>query len=166
MRGPSRPVQNVGLSNGKASQVSKGHNGSLDLSIHCPGKKKKSNAGQGDLKSSAREAVAWLFEVLRAEEERQVKAEKKKKSSSKAEFLRSIRFQKRDEKMGIGILNLVSPCHPESADIVSSLSRSERLAEEGRYADPRLLQVFFLCVPGWFSSGPVDERSEFTFAGR
>lgn len=138
--------------------MSKGHNGSLDLSIHCPGKKKKSNAGQGDLKSSAREAVAWLFEVLRAEEQRQVKAEKKK-SSSKAEFLRSIRFQKRDEKMGIGILKLVRSCHPEPVDIVGSSSYCEHLAKESRYPDPRLLQVFLLCVSGWLSGGFVDERS-------
>ena len=83
-------------------------NDSLDLSMHRPGNFSRNRNGPNDLQSSAREAVAWLFEVLRAEEQRQVKVDKKKSGSpSIPQIWRSIRFQKRDEKMGVGILNLV-----------------------------------------------------------
>jgi hypothetical protein len=83
-------------------------NDSLDLSMHRPGNLSRNRNGPNDLQSSASEAVAWLFEVLRAEEQRQVKVDKKKSGSpSIPQIWRSIRFQKRDEKMGVGILNLV-----------------------------------------------------------
>ena len=122
LKGSSRPVPPTSVKSAltstevrqthlKPDHLAQDSNGSLDLSIHNPEKKRKNHkTGQGDLRSSARDAVIWLLEVLRADEQRQAKEEKQKPACSRGQCLRSIRFQKRDEKMGIGILSSVGDC--------------------------------------------------------
>jgi hypothetical protein len=84
---------------------------SLALSIHNPSR--KGSHQQADLNQSAREAINWLFETLKKEDAPKKKKKGKLEKALDSPIIRTIRFQKRDEKMGAGILELVSSVRRE-----------------------------------------------------
>jgi len=115
---------------------------SLALSMHNPSRKGSDH--QADLNDCARDAITWLFETLKNEDAPKKKKKGKPDKALGSPIRRTIRFQKRDEKMGAGILELVSSARREVL--------TERLIDRALLCQPSKADTQIMDCCRYFSS--------------